>query len=284
MKLVLLLLRSALLCNIILQLVCCNAGSGQPAKNGIAFDSLSVDKSYYINDIETNPGCSLQIRFVYPVVVENNEIQKKLQQQFIVSFFNDVDRTLSPAEAAAWYVENYINVFKSEEKEYQAEVENLGVHPDEVWFTYELIKSNEVVYNQDGLLSFVVQTSSYTGGAHGAHSVENYVLDVKTGQYISENEIFVDKYKEELSHLLVDEIVRMNEVKDARDLETIGFFDVNEIVPNNNFYADETGITYTFNEYEIAAYVVGAVSVHLPYDKIRHILRREGPLAHVAFR
>ena len=46
---------------------------------------------------------------------------------------------------------------------------------------------------------------------------------------------------------------------------------------------DEIGITYTFNEYEIATYIVGVTSVRIPYEKIRHLLRKESPIAHIAF-
>lgn len=275
---------SAVLCNALLLLACCTASSGQPAENSITFDSLFVDKLYHIDNVETNPGCSLQIKFTYPAAFENREILEKLQQQFIESFFGDTGQTLVPAEAAARYVEDYINEFKEEEREYQEEIEEYDIHSDETWFTYEMSRSNEIIYNQDNLLSYAIHVSFYTGGAHGAHSIENHVLDIKTGQDIAENEIFADIYNGELSRILVDEIVRMNGVKDARELETIGFFDVNEIAPNGNFYIDGTGITYTFNEYEIAAYAVGAVSVQLPYDKIRPLLRREGPLAKIAFK
>ena len=42
---------------------------------------------------------------------------------------------------------------------------------------------------------------------------------------------------------------------------------------------DETGITYSFNEYEIAAYVVGVTNVHLPYKEIRYLLRDDSPIS-----
>ena len=44
---------------------------------------------------------------------------------------------------------------------------------------------------------------------------------------------------------------------------------------------DEEGITYSFNEYEIAAYVVGVTNVRLPYQDIRHLLKDESPIAHL---
>jgi hypothetical protein len=256
----------------------------QPEMNNITFDSLSVDKSYSIPNVEINSGCSLQVKFTYPIVSEDKEVLEKIRQQFITSFFGDKYSQLSPENAVNQYAEDFVQTFKEEETEYLAGLENQDSHADESWLISNRDIQNEVTYNQNGLLSFVVNTSYYTGGAHPVHNVSNCVVDVKTGQRISEKEIFIDGYKSELSRILIDEIVKINHVKEASELETIGFFDADEIAPNENFYADEIGITYTFNEYEIAAYAVGAVSVRIAYEKIRHILHREGAVANMVFR
>jgi hypothetical protein len=123
----------------------------------------------------------------------------------------------------------------------------------------------------------------YKGGAHNAHQYTNRVVDLRTGRRITENEIFVDDYQDALAKIIIDGIALANNVE-VPELENIGFFDINEIYPNRNFHIDETGITYTFNEYEIAAYVVGPVSVKIPYEKIGHLLRRESPVSHIVFR
>ena len=62
-------------------------------------------------------------------------------------------------------------------------------------------------------------------------------------------------------------------------MENIGFFSVEEIFPNGNFLVDGDGITYTFNEYEIAAYVVRETNVFLPYAEIQYLLKKESPIA-----
>ena len=63
----------------------------------------------------------------------------------------------------------------------------------------------------------------------------------------------MDNYQDNLARILVDQIAKQNNVSDAKELENIGFFSVDEIFPDRNFLVDETGITYSFNEYEIAA-------------------------------
>ena len=260
----------------------CYTGTKKVSENNIRFDSLSIDKSYYLLEVETNPKCSLQIKFVYPADYANKEMLSMLQQQFIAGFFGDDYVNHTPQEAAEKYANDFIAAYKSEENNFKTELENHESGTMESWYAREEATSNQIVYNRNDILSFNVYTEGYYGGAHGTHTHTNRVINLKTGQQITENDIFTDNYQDELAKILVDRIALLNNVEVA-ELENIGFFSVNEIFPNKNFYVDETGITYTFNEYEIAAYVVGPVLVPIPYEKILHLLRKESPVSSIAF-
>ena len=264
-------------------LISCNTEARKVWDNNIQFDSLFVDKTYHLLDVDTNPGCSLQIRFIYPVNYTDKDIASLVQQQFIAGFFGEEYVNLTPEEAAERYVNTFIQTYKEDEKNFQLERENHGDEISESWFSIEESLSNQIVYNQNDLLSFVVHSESYYGNAaHGAHRHINRVVNLKDGQQIREDEIFIEDYQDDLAKIIVDAIALSKNVEIA-ELENIGFFNVGEIVPNKNFYADEIGITYTFNEYEIAAYVVGNITVQIPYDKIRHLMRSTSPLSGIAF-
>ena len=129
----------------------------------------------------------------------------------------------------------------------------------------------------------MILKESYNGGAHSAHSYTNRVIDLSTGLRITEKELFREDYQDDLAKIIVECIALANNVGDALELENIGFFNIKEIYPNKNFYVDEMGITYIFNEYEIAAYALGAVTVRIPYEKIRHLLLPSAPIASLAF-
>ena len=119
------------------------------------------------------------------------------------------------------------------------------------------MSSDDIAYNKNDILSYTVNFENYTGGAHGAHSFTNHVIDMKTGNLIKEDDIFIEGFQEDLAQILIDRIAKQNTVENPKELENIGFFSIDEIFPNGNFLIDDNGITYTFNEYEIAAYVVG---------------------------
>lgn len=261
----------------------CGSDTKKVKENDIRFDTMALKESYHIKNIETNPGCSLQINFVFPVEYQNQQVLKAVQQQFVGAFLGDDYMQSSPREAVNQYAENYLNDFKKRETDFESDVEEHGSEPNDEWYSSYEILSDSIYYNQNDLLSMVVSKEYDTGGAHNAHHYTNRVIDLKTGERVTEAAVFIEDYQDDLAKIIVDAIALYNNVDKASDLENISFFNVNEIYPNKNFYVDEVGITYTFNEYEIAAYVVGATSVRIPYEKIRHLLRKESPIAHIAF-
>ena len=261
----------------------CNIGTKKTTDNDVTFDSISVDKTYHLLENPENPNCNLQINFTYPAKYDNKDILKKIQQQFVYSYFGDGYENLSPEEATAKYTEDYLNNYKDLEDEYKAEVAKADETPVGAWFSYFEMSSDDIAYNKNDILSYTVNFENYTGGAHGAHSFTNHVIDMKTGNLIKEDDIFIEGFQEDLAQILIDRIAKQNTVENPKELENIGFFSIDEIFPIGIFLIDDNGITYTFNEYEIAAYVVGATNVHLPYEEIQYLLKKESPIAHLAF-
>lgn len=257
----------------------CNTGTKQTADNNIQYDSIKVEKTYHLLDNPDNPNCNLQLNFTNPATYNNKEILQKLQQQFVLAYFGENYENMTPEEAMSKYAEDYLNTYKELEADYKAELEKKDETPVGAWFSYYEMSSNQIRYNANDIISFTVNFENYTGGAHGSHSFNNHVLNLKNGELITEEDIFIDNYQDELAQILVDHIAKQNKVENPKDLENIGFFSVDEIFPNGNFLIDETGITYTYNEYEIAAYVVGATNVFLPYNEIQHLLKKDSPIS-----
>jgi hypothetical protein len=249
-------------------------------ENNIVWDSIHVEKTYHLLENPNNPNCNLQIHFTYPVKYENNKILEITQQHFVRSYFGEPFEGNSPVGAVEQYAEQYLEEYKSLEKDFQTEQEKSHEEgTTEAWFSFYEFFSNEIKYNKNGLLCYAVSYENYTGGAHGSHSYTNYIIDLNTGLDITEADFFADGYVDALAKILVDKIAEKNHIENAKELENIGYFSIDEIYPNGNFSIDDAGITYYFNEYEIAAYVVGITSVHLLYDEIRHLLRNDGPIA-----
>jgi peptidoglycan hydrolase-like protein with peptidoglycan-binding domain len=259
----------------------CSQKNGSTEVNPITFDSISVDCSSHLFDIEKNPACNLKLKFIYPEEYTDAKILKKIQSAFVNQYFGEDFSDLSPLKAIKTYEEEYIKNYKKLEPDYLAEIERAKKNNHSVgsWFNYYETSYNEILFNKQNIISTSVYFENYTGGAHGAHAQKNHVIDLNTGAPITESMIFVTDYQNTLTQLIIATIAKNNKAKDIKELENMGYFAIDEIYPNNNFWLNDKGITYTYNEYEIAAYVVGRTHVFIPYNELSLILKPESPIS-----
>jgi len=213
--------------------------------------------------------------------MKDKKILVVIQNNFVVKFFGEKYDSLSPTEAAEQFKNDFLKEYKSLEKEY---LQDQKRNPEEEvqpqsWFSHYLIGDLNIHFNRADLLSYIIYNESYYGGAHGSHNYQYKVIDTDTGKLLKEKDIFAEGYEKELNLLLLNAIAAQNEVNTAEELAELGYFGATELTSNDNFILDDEGITYLYNEYEIAPYVLGAVKVFIPYDKLQMILKEESPVS-----
>ncbi len=118
-----------------------------------------------------------------------------------------------------------------------------------------------------------MKQSNNKDGAISYHSYRNFVLNLHTGNQVTENDIFNAGYDNALQSLIIHFLLDQHKVKTVSELEEIGFFGIQEIIPNRNFLLTEKGIIYTYNQGEYSAYQLEAPQVFISYDDIRSLLR-----------
>jgi hypothetical protein len=252
-------------------------------ESDMRIDSVVVEKTEHLLGNVNNPDCNLRLTLIYPADYANRDVLKAVQQMFIRTCLGDGYADLSPAEAAERYAEHYLKDYRELEKDFAAdkrEAEEKGEDAPS-WYSYDEEITNEIPYNKNGIFSYAVHRESYSGGAHGSSHTTGVVMDLARGVPLMEEDIFKDDYRPELTTLLINKIALNNHLEDIKELENIGFFSIDEIAPNGNFSVNDEGITYYFNEYEIAAYVVGMIPVTLTYDEVKRLLRKDSPLYHL---
>ncbi len=249
--------------------------------NNVKFDSIKIEKSYHMLGDKENPNCDLNIEFVYPVSADKDRLPM-LQKDFVSAFFGHDYDSLPPKQAIKKYADTYIAEYKDMEQDFIDSKKEHGVDEIRNWYSAYETFSNQIKFNKDDILSFTIYYENYTGGAHGSHCTSHYVIDLENGQFVKEEDIFVEDYQSKLSQIIIHQLTKNYKLSSPEELEDEGIFSVDEIYPNNNFYVDETGITYTYNEYEIAPYVVGAITVHLSYDQIELLLKPDSPITRIS--
>ena len=135
--------------------------------------------------------------------------------------------------------------------------------------------AGRIMHCTDKILAYGIERYVYMGGAHGStvRSFTNYCL--KTGAILREKDLFSEGYEAPLRQLLLMNLVEQNEdMQLIEDLQNSDY-QVDEIRPNGNFYITEEGITYVFNQYEIAPYAYGEIDIFISNDQLTTLLRHQ---------
>jgi len=279
---------SLLMITFLLFTSCDNSGRSMfRADNGVDFDTIVADSRNHLEGDTINPYCDIRVHFVYPISGRKTSVDT-LQQFFVRSMFGTPYDTLQPQRAVQAYIQSYIDNYTLDAKTYRETVDDIhelneltpgmddtdSEHalPD-LFYSYHEILSDSIAYNQYGILAFQVRQSNNKGGATSYHAYRNYVFNLNTGSRVTENEIFNAGYDTALQSLIVASLLEHNGVKTVEELEELGFFGIQEIMPNRNFLLNREGITYTLNKGEYSAYQLDAPEVFIPYKAIRSLLR-----------
>jgi hypothetical protein len=258
------------------------------ADNGVEFDTINIEKKYFLDDNPENPSCNLKLTFVYPESIANFDA-RAARSVFLRTVIGPNYDSLSAKEAVDRYIRNYIGNYRNDAGIYQINKplqEHVGNRSDgpyvadeeldylpEVFYSYYETLSDSIVYNQYGIISFQVRQVNNKGGRMSYETVRNYVLDLSSGELMTEGEIFSAGYDLALRPILQNSLLEANGVKSIQELEDLGFFGIDEIVPNKNFLITDKGITYTFNKGEYSAYQLQVPQVFIPYAAVRSLLR-----------
>ncbi len=103
-------------------------------------------------------------------------------------------------------------------------------------------------------------------------------IDLNELTTLSEEDLFVPNYFKPLTEKIVRNLMKKYNVTVPDSLISEGFFEVEDIVPNNNFWLSNEGIHYSYNQYEIAPYAMGVIDVTIPYSELKDILKPNSPV------
>lgn len=267
------------LCIIAMSLFSCNTERTPTRDNNIEFDTIYSVQNYHWDNDSTQPSCNLKLTFIYPVSFDNKSILDSLQRIFVSSFFDETYALSSPQDAVNNYGKAYIENYKEDVKVF---AENNDSHDDnEEYFSYYETNSNQITFNKGDLLVFQITQSNYKGGASSYEFLKNYAIDLRTGKLVTEDDIFKPGYEKLLTNIFRDYLIKSNKVQSISALEDLGYFGIDEIVPNDNFLLDDKGITYIFNKGEYSAYKLDAIKVFIPYNEIELALKEDSPISHL---
>lgn len=236
----------------------------------LEFDSLQVNRTEHLFGDTAKPACNIVMNITFVKQSSDSVMKDSLNTFIMATSLGDKYMKQSPANAIGDYADEYIRNYRHDlEPIYTKESKENNVG---AWYSYYKGIEGHVQYYRKGLLVYRINFNEYTGGAHGIYMASFLNLDLKTLTPIRLTDLFVPDYEVALTDLLWNQLMADNNATTHEELEDMGYTSTGELVPTENFYLSESGITFYYNVYDIAPYVMGPVKITLPFDAVRHLL------------
>ncbi|WP_379316488.1 DUF3298 and DUF4163 domain-containing protein [Paenibacillus puldeungensis] len=125
---------------------------------------------------------------------------------------------------------------------------------------YEYLGTYKVTYNENGVLSLLLETYAYTGGAHGITIREGLTFRLSDGKVLTLDELL--RANPNYRSIVDPEIAKKLE-------ETEGYFgNFKTIGPNPSYYVKDQGVVIFFQLYDYLPYVFGFPEFYFPFAKL----------------
>jgi len=166
-----------------------------------------------------------------------------------------------------------VNSFFDEYRQFKTDVQDSY----QQWY---IERNGTVKFFNNDFISLTFSEQTYLGGAHPNSYTMFAVLDLKSGNHITLEDIFIDGYKPILNGIAEKEFRKLKEIGKRESLDEAGFwFDDDRFSINDNFAINDDGLIFYYNNYEITAYANGPTELVIPLAKISELIKEGGILA-----
>jgi len=249
------------------------------AENDVKFDTINVAKYHHLNNDSTLPSCNLSVILLYPIEYKDKDVLEKMQKLFVTGMFDEGYLNMPITDVVDEYSKSYIKSYTKDAERYLNEKLFNELESRDKYFSYYEDLSNSILFNKADIMSLQFVQSSKKGNNSTFRQFSNYVLNLVTGEIVAEADIFNEGYEQVLNRLFKDKLLMANNVKNISDLEDLGYFGIEEIMPNNNFLVDENGITYIFNKGEYSVLQSDEIRIFISYEEIPNVLKEKSPIS-----
>ncbi|MCR9227254.1 MAG: DUF3298 and DUF4163 domain-containing protein [Flavobacteriaceae bacterium] len=211
---------------------------------------------------ETCADCP-KIAINIPNALDNSPVSKtinrSLREEIISIMSFSEDRTIDTMEKA-------LRSFTDSYKELKTKF------PDEI--QWEATIDGEIVYEDEKIITLILNSYSFTGGAHGYASTSYLNFDKKTGKELENPELFNDY--EGFEDFAEEKFRDQEQIPQDKNINATGFmFEGDSFHLSNNLGYTTEGLQLIYNQYEVASYADGPIVLVLPYNEVNPFLKRK---------
>ncbi|MCD8309926.1 MAG: DUF3298 and DUF4163 domain-containing protein [Prevotellaceae bacterium] len=250
----------------------CNSNLHKPV-GALSFDSIQVNRTVHLFGDTAMPACNLVVSLVYADKASDDSLKNQVNRFLLSAALGEAYAGMAPVEALDRYADKYARSYREDlEPMFLKDADESGDIDVADWYSYYKSVAGSVWHYAGHLLTYRVYYEEYTGGAHGIYLTNFLNVDLSTLTPVRLDDLFAKGYEEQLTDLLWNQLMADNHVTTREELQDMGYALGGDIEPTGNFYLDDAGITFYYNVYDIAPYVMGTTAITLSYDILQPLM------------
>jgi hypothetical protein len=232
----------------------------------MTFETFRNTRNYDFADKPLYPKFRVDLLLLYPEGNPNRTIQDSVQD-YILGYYFGQNILFNPREKmleflSSYYYQGYAAHYKIKAFEYRSSLLK--------WLASQDI---QVLFNENFVLSICIKQNIYNWNNDPLWDKTYIVFNLKTGQKITAQDIFIPGFQEKLKSLLTKKLINQFDIKTSPQSE--GFYKqtVNRF---DNLFVTREGIGFHYNPGLLAPAVFGETDIFFTFDELKDILLTKG--------
>lgn len=249
----------------------CGGGNGQTAKfSGMEFDSIVVDSTVALSHSKGSPTCHVSLSVQFAKGEKAELINDTLLRSGILTpdYLSLGNEKLTVKQAVDSFMNRFVYDYLHDYGDlYRADTKHASS------YNCSYIVKTRTCNGAKNILNYIATIQTYAGGAHEIKQTIARNFDVKTGQMLQLDDLFITGADSQLEDIIVAEMADDLDVNGLEGLQEKGVFVDGQVYVSNNFIYGDDDITFIYCEDEIAPHSIGEIRVKIDIDDLKRLMR-----------
>lgn len=236
--------------------------------DSLTFGSITLKSIVPLKDGSQQPACELDMQIKYAQGPNADRINDSIKASgiFMRDFYSPATAPKSLPQYADSFAASYVRTYKRD----VTELKKMGAN--DAACSYNYVVKTSVGKSKDGVINYLAQGYSFTGGAHGMSFVSALNFDPKTGKKLSLDDVFTKGSDKVLMDKVIENIAKKFGVSGLAGLKTLGIFDYVDVRLPESFILGTDSVTFIYETDAIAPHAVGEIRSSLAYKDLTDIM------------
>lgn len=237
-------------------------------------DSLKYNIIAISDSIKDATGSTIIVNanVALPINESGDKDISSVYNKYLLNLKND---SITGENAVITYVKKILDFYKTPAENIPSELED----ETEKVSKYEINHNITPIFNSCNIFCVMKNTNMKKDGNSTIETNNYFSFNTSNCSRINIMDIIKDEYSTDINNLLKDRLMQQEGVGNQSQLIDLGYFNIDNLSINNNFFFKDNKIVFAYEPYEIACLQVGEVCIALELDEITPYIKENSILS-----